>query len=134
MDHKNWPPAPAQTEPSKVSAIDAPPNPPIWRRYGFVLGVVSNLAVILSTVRFFFLPYGSGLDFEDWLFLFVMPFSFLVVVVGSVLSLWEIGKQHDRHSSTTLGVIGLVLNWLPLPLALFLLNEAFSLRRLWDDG
>jgi len=134
MDNENSPSAPAEAKQTEMSANSALATPPIWRRYGFLLGVASNLAVAISCVRFFFLPYGSGLDFEDWLFLFVTPLSFLVVVVGSILSLWELGKQHDRGGSATLDTIGLVLNWLPLPLALFLLHEAFTLRRLWDDG
>lgn len=134
MDNKNSLSAPVEVKRTDESAKSALATPPIWRRYGFLLGVASNLAAAISCVRFFFLPYGSGLDFEDWLFLFVAPLSFLVVVVGSTLSLWELGKQHDRGGSTTLETIGLVLNWLPLPLASFLLHEAFTSRRLWDDG
>ena len=134
MEDESWPPAPNKAKQPEMAVPAKPPNPAIWKRYGFLLGLCSNLAVTASCVRFFFLPYGSGLDFEGWLFYFVMPLSLFVVVVGSVLCLWGMGRQRDRGGSITLDMIGLALSWLPFPLAMILLQEAFAMRRLWDDG
>ena len=117
-----------------MSASVAPPSQPVWKKYGFLLGVASNLAVAVSCVRYFLLPYGSGLDFEDWAFFFVMPLSFFSLAVGSALCLWGMQKQRRSGSSIALDVAGLVLNWMPYPLAMFLLQEAFALRHLWDNG
>ena len=134
MKNEIWPPPPAEAAPQEEPALVTPPSRPVWKRYGFLLGVASNLAVAVSCVRFFFLPYGSGLDFEDWVFSFVMPLSFFNLIVGSALCLRGMEKQLRSGSSTGLDVVGLVLNWLPYPLAMFLLQEAFTLRHLWDNG
>lgn len=96
--------------------------------------MAANLAVAIACVHFFFLPYGSTFPDDDGEFLLVFGMSVLAISVGSALSLWGMGSQRQRGGSITLDLVGLVLNWLPYPLMLFLVHEAVTLQRFWDGG
>ena len=131
MDDKSWPPAPA--EQAQAVAVAAVPGKPFWKHYGFVCAAASNVAAGLSSVHFFLLPRGSGVYTDDWLFFFIMPLSFVTALIGVPLCLWNI-QQRERGEGILWEMIGIVLSVCPFPLALSLLNAAFTLRRLWDDG
>jgi magnesium-transporting ATPase (P-type) len=103
----------------------------IWQSPVLVVGIIANLLIAVSTVRFFRLPRGSGVDYEDWLFSFVVPISLLAFVIGVVL--WGKDTQQEGKKPTILDNIGLVLNLIPFGLALSLLSLAFTVRGLWDD-
>lgn len=134
MDNESSAATLAQPERPSVPVSAPPPKPPIWSRYGFLLGIAANVAVVVSCVHFFFLSYGSTLPSDDWAFPFIWMVSFFAVVVGSVLCFWGMGKQRARGGSIALDLMGLVLNWLPYPLAMFLIHWAVTVCRLWDGG
>lgn len=100
---------------------------PIW-----ISGIIANLLIVASTVRFFRLPYGSGLNYEDWLMSFIIPVSALSFIVGVVL--WGRGSRLKAQKPTIFDNVGLLLNLVPFWLALLLLHLAFNLRGLWDNG
>ncbi len=131
MDDKTWPPAPKQQ--IQVAAVAGTSGKPFWKHYGFMCAAGSNVLVGFSSVHFFLLPRGTGVYTDDWWFFLIMPLSFVTALIGVPLCLWTI-QQRKGGEGILWEMIGIVLSVCPFPLALSLLNTAFTLRRLWDDG
>lgn len=104
----------------------------IWKNPILISGALTNLAIAGSTLQFFLLPHGTGVDVESWFTLFVLPISLAAFIIG--VALWGRDPQHEGKKPTLWDNVGLVLSLIPLGLAFSLLSLAFSMKGLWDNG